>query len=279
MRNALGVAIAAVFIGTVPASAQMRRALVAAHRTQPVLMPNRITTVSRFRQGQPAIRPGIRVVYLHPAAAASSPQRPVVDTNPSPSSSPSLTAASSLAFAGAGGTPIPLDQILNPIPGLGFDFTHLAAVNSGLAIRAFIDPVTEHELAVAESLPEQAPAGVGFFPTFGFDGAIPATVATSQPQVIVVQEPVLQPARAATPAAPPPAAAAAPPAPPLPVGELYLVRRDGGVIRAIAFSEQDGQIVYITKGGMRRSMALDELDIDATEERNAERGTILHLSE
>lgn len=259
MRNALGVAIAALFLGTVPASAQMRRAPVA-KRT--------------VRQRQPAVR----VLYLH-TAAASRFQRPVVNSTPSRSFSPSPIAPSSLTFTGTGGTPIPLGQLLNPTPGLGFDFNHLAAMNSGLAVRSFIDPVTQHELAVAESLPEQTPVGVGFFPTFGFDGAIPSAAASSQPQVIVVQEPVSQPAAAAAPAAPPPAVKAAPAPPPLPVGELYLVRRDGSVIRAIAFSQQNGQIVYITKDGMRHSMPVGELNIQATQRRNAERGTILHLSE
>ncbi|HVB98744.1 MAG TPA: hypothetical protein VNJ12_05345 [Candidatus Dormibacteraeota bacterium] len=238
----------------------------------------RATSFPRPRQ----VRPPVRVVYTHPAETASQPVQPALDPMPSLSSgsfpsSPS-SESSSLTFAGAGGTPIPLDQLLNPTPGLGFDFSHLAAVNSGLAVRAFIDPVTQHELATVQQLPQEQP--IGFFPTYAYGGEAPAVSGSSQPEVIVVQQPVAQPAAAAATTSPPtPAPAAAPPAPPLPVGVLYLVRRKGSVIHAIAFSQLGGQVIYITADGLRHSIDLSKLDIEATRQRNAEHGTFVHLSE
>src|SRR5689334_24970063 len=38
------------------------------------------------------------------------------------------------------GSPISLDQLLDPTPGFGFDFEHLNAVNPDLGIKAIIDP-------------------------------------------------------------------------------------------------------------------------------------------
>lgn len=222
--------------------------------------------------------PPVRTVYAHPGVIALQPQRPAIDTTPSLSTFTPTAAPSNATLTGSGGTPIPLGQLLNPVPGLGFDFTHLAAVNSGLAVRAFIDPVTQHELAIAQQLPREQP--VGFFPAYdygyGYGGEVPAAPSTPRPEIVVLQQPAAQPAPAVAAPAP---VAAAPAPPPLPVGELYLVRRDGKTIKVIAFSQQGGQIVYITANGMRHTMSLNDLNVKATEKRNAERGTILHLTE
>jgi hypothetical protein len=176
-----------------------------------------------------------------------------------------------------GGTPIPLGQLLNPTPGLGFDFTHLAAINSDLAVRAIIDPLTQHELALALQLPQVQPgAFYAGYPAYGGYVESQAATTPSQPQIIVLQ----QPAPRAVAAAPAPAPqAAAPPPPPLPpLGALLLVQRNGKVIRAVAFSEEGRNIVYITSNGRRRTIAVDQLNVKATEERNAEHGTIIHLT-
>lgn len=274
MRNAIAIAVAAAFLGSIPAAAQMRRTPVLS-RISPVRTAPRGVRFSRVRPA-PA---RVRVVYTRPVPNSSQQQQteagmatvpPIgVSATPQPSNS---------AFAPSGGTPIPLGQLLNPVPGLGFDYNHLAAINSGLAIRAIIDPVTQHELSTVESLPEQAPVGLGYFPAFAAEG--PAYVGASQPQVIVVQQPVASSPRAITAAAPTPiaTAAATPPPPPLPVGVLYLVRRSGAVIHAIAFSQRNGQVIYITANGLRHSVALSELNIKATEQRNAEHGTVVHLT-
>lgn len=278
MRALAGLAVAAFLVGSVPAWGQMRRVTVrrAAPPARPAMLPNRSITYTR-----PA-RPPVRVVDV-PAARGVPPSSrpPVVGTTPvSPAAVPTTLPANPDVNT-LGGAPISLGQLLNPAPGLGFDFNHLAAINRDLAVRAIIDPLTQHELALTESLPREQPvAFFGGYGGFGEYAAAPVVVAPAQPQVIVVRQPVPQAAPAARAAAQPAPAAAAPPQPPLPdVGQFLLVRRDGKVIHAVAFSVEGKRVIYITADGLRRSIALDQLNTRVTEERNAERGTILHLTD
>jgi hypothetical protein len=197
-------------------------------------------------------------------------------TNTATTSTVSTLPLSTPVVTSAGGTPIPLGQLLNPAPGLGFDFTHLAAINGDLAERALIDPLTQQELALTEQLPRESPAA--FFPDYGYTAAPMVTSAPPQPQIIVLQQPAA-PARVIAAPAPAPRAAV-PPAPPLPpLGNLFLVERDGKVIQATAFTEQGSQMVYITPDGRRKTISISQLDLKATEDRNAEHGTILHLAD
>ena len=73
-----------------------------------------------------------------------------------------------------------------PTPGLGFDFVHLAAVNSGAGVRALIDPVTQHELALARAIRRETPVNFSSFPTF-FPSSQPIIV---EPSIIVVPQAV-----------------------------------------------------------------------------------------
>lgn len=160
-----------------------------------------------------------------------------------------------------------------PVPGLGFDFPHLAAINRGLQ--------TQSAITVERVVP--------FIPVLS-----PGYV--SPPQVVVVQQPtpvVVIPQSApadnlrdpaedtrgrARPSEPrgdlEPARA---PQPPPDVGEFVLVRRDGRVLFAIAFFSEGNKLTYVTREGIRRSLLLSELDTDATIRMNEERGTTLHL--
>src|SRR5277367_5939881 len=47
---------------------------------------------------------------------------------------------------------ITLQDLTGQVPGLGFDYEHLAAISGNLAEKALIDPVTMEELALAERL-------------------------------------------------------------------------------------------------------------------------------
>lgn len=77
---------------------------------------------------------------------------------------------------------------------------------------------------------------------------------------------------------PAPAPEAAEPQPPPPeVGQFVLVRMDGRVIFASAFTTVDGRVTYITREGLRRSFPLSELDKDATREMNEANGTSVSL--
>lgn len=169
-----------------------------------------------------------------------------------------------------------LGQLLNPVPGLGFDYSNLAALNHDLGVRAIIDPITQQELALSERLLQLTPT----VPiSSSFFASEPVVMLEQQPpQVIIVQQPQ-PPAEQATAEAPPSAAPAAVEQPPLPdVGQFVLVLHDGTQIQAVAFTRQSERIVYITADGRRKSIAIGDLDAAATRRLNDERGTPLQLS-
>ncbi len=278
MRGTLGLVAAVIFLGAASLNAQAGRPM--ARPAMPVqavrMVPAPVRPVGFVRPAPPTVRVGeapVRVVTIAPG-------NPGTNTTATATSTVSTLPLSTPVVTSLGGTPIPLGQLLNPAPGLGFDFTHLAAINSDLAVRAIIDPLTQQELALTQQLPQEAPAA--FFPDYGY-GTPPVVVgAPAQPQIIVLQQPAAQPAVSPQQqAAPAPAPqAATPPPPPLPpLGNLFLVERDGKVIQATAFTEQGKQVVYITPEGRRKTIAISQLDLKATEDRNAERGTFLHLTD
>lgn len=168
-------------------------------------------------------------------------------------------------------------------PGLGFDFPHLAALNHDLGVRAIIDPVTQHELALTEQLLNSqrgAATTSAFIPFFGgADYSEPVAYQQQQPQIIVLQQPAQQ-AQSAEEAAPPAASSSAAPEEPAlpPVGEFVLVLRSGKQIKAVAFTRQNDSIVYVTSDGARNSFPIAELDAAATEQVNQQHGTPLKLS-
>jgi hypothetical protein len=276
MRGKAGFAVAAILAVAIPAGAQVRQIPVrmAAPPARPVILPNRTITYVR-----PA-PPPVRVVDVPRVVHVASPPS-VVPTGPvSPAAVPTPLPPSPIVKT-LGGTPLTLGQLLNPAPGLGFDFAHLAAINSNLGVQAIIDPLTQYQLALALRLPQVAPTA--FWGYGGYDGYVePAAYAPqpSQPQIIVIQQPVPQAAPVAQESPAPAPEAAAPPQPPLPdVGQFLLVERDGHVIHAVAFSVEGKRLVYITADGLRHTIPLDQVDTRLTEERNAERGTVLHLTD
>lgn len=178
---------------------------------------------------------------------------------------------------------LPVGQLLETFPGAGFDFEHLNAINSELAIKAAIDPVTQIRLGEAERLACRTLATTGNF-LVGGGYLLPeepeqeeqqleeAPPATAQPQIIVLQQ---------APAAPPAQQVAAEPeeAQPLPdEGQFVLVLRDRTQVQALAFTQTTDKVVYITTEGARRTMAASDLDSPATIRVNEERGTPLELS-
>ncbi|MGH9716843.1 MAG: SPOR domain-containing protein [Candidatus Acidiferrales bacterium] len=188
--------------------------------------------------------------------------------------------AASFGNAFEGGSGETLQQLLDPVPGLGFDYSYLNAVNSDLAIKAVIDPETEWRLAVAERVARDTGgfASPGYYLLDGGGEYItPAEPATDQqppqPTVIVLQEPAKQQvASETTPTVAPQ------PATPLPdVSNFTLVLQGGKKIQAIAFTRAGNQIVYITADGARHSIAATELDSGATQSINESSGTQLRF--
>lgn len=234
------------------------------------------------------------------ASARMLPARPANTVRARPANAPRITVARSRGpittglppsgdlgngFVGFGGAPLSVQQLLDPVPGLGFDFSALAARDQDLDIKAAIDPATQWRLAIAERLLRDNRGFGGFVGTGGYilDGGgvytVPEEPASEsaapapQPQIIVVQAPAAANQQAAATA---PSAESQPPLPD--VGQFTLVLRDGTKIQAVAFTRKSDTIVYITTDGTRRTLALADLDSAATQRVNQERGTPLNLS-
>ncbi len=190
------------------------------------------------------------------------------------------------SVAGGGATAQTLLEGSFPVPGLGFDYTHLAALNRNLETRALIDPVTQQRLALARQIRRETPVGsvIPFFPM-----APQVIVVQSPPPVIVLQQsegnasdaPTMRAERVSTAPRESEVVAEAPAAravePHRVLEEYVLVRKDGREIFAVAFSARDGRIIYITREGVRRSLALADVDREATALRNDERGAEVRL--
>jgi hypothetical protein len=174
----------------------------------------------------------------------------------------------------------------NGVPGLGFDYPHLAAVGGnfrgnppgfgrgGHRERNFVTPFLyggfpyysdfgDYQQEPQQQEPQQEPQ-------------------QQQPQVIVIQQPVpaapVDQSVASAPQTTPNGTQPAPAPAPVPeVGELVLVRRDGRVLFASIFSVTGNQVQYVTPEGIRRVLPLSDLDTVATQEMNEARGTTLQF--
>ena len=165
---------------------------------------------------------------------------------------------------GAGLNNLPVFSTNNSVPGLGFDFPHLAAVSprhgrgrSGfgqgvpVGFGGFLlsspEIIVENPQAVEEAQ-QAAPEETG--PNFvaADDGRIP------QRQYL----PKTSPAPAPEPA--------------VDASEYVFVRRDGGLLFAVAYSWENGTLRYVTRDGVRKSVTQDNLDMDATLQFNEQRG-------
>lgn len=228
----------------------------------------------------------VRFVSPRPSPARL-PVAPVIRRVVVPNSSSATSATLNQGSTGVGtdtvlfdGSPISLDQLLDPSPSLGFDFEHLNAVNPDLGIKALIDPITQQRLALAERLLKETPAAPISFPFFAGE---PVIMLEQQPPVIVLQQPpsaaVMAPEEAAVPPASSSAETSPTPEPLHDVGTFVLVLNDGTKIDAVAFTIQNDRLIYITSDGLRKSFAASELNKQATEQLNDDRGTPVRFSE
>jgi len=182
-------------------------------------------------------------------------------------------------FGFGASSPMTLQQLLDPVPPPGFDYAYLSAIDSELAVKSFIDPVTQLRLAAAERVLRDTGGfgGSGFYLLGGGGYYLPDETdqppqqQSQQPQIIVLQQ---------APANQEEAAQSEPEAEPegalLPdVGQFTLVLRNGSQIQAVAFTRSNDRIIYITAEGNRRAIPISDLDSDATVRINEERGTPL----
>lgn len=155
----------------------------------------------------------------------------------------------------------------NDVPGLGFDYPHLAAVSGRRHFgRRFFGG---------------APFFDGGF-LFGAPSVIIEQPAEAQPEAedaiagnAVESDPVRR-SRRVYEAESSPAPAAADSAPARDVEQYVFVKRDGGLEFAVAYSWVNGMLRYITPDGKRRTMGRDALDLNATEQFNEQRGIEFH---
>jgi hypothetical protein len=56
------------------------------------------------------------------------------------------------------------------------------------------------------------------------------------------------------------------------VEQYVLVRQDGGLVFAVAYTWENGTLRYITPDGLRRTIRRDALDLNATQQFNEQRG-------
>jgi hypothetical protein len=235
------------------------------------------------------------VVHAHPAGARVVARPPAAHRSAPAIASQSSGVhfnASTSSFEFADGSPATLQDLLNPVPGLGFDYHHLSVINQDLAIKALIDPATEMKIAEARRfLRGSRFAGSGFYlldggfyyPVSDDSGSAEPTAASTadqseqqpqssqQPQVILVQQPQQQSAGDNF-------AEAAPESESLPdVGQFTLVLQNGQRLQAVAFTRANDKIVYITSDGFRGTISIADVNTDATKQINADRGTPIQL--
>jgi len=157
-----------------------------------------------------------------------------------------------------------------PVPGLGFDMTHLAATRGPGAVGA-----GRHRGQQAILFPF---VDGGFFlpnsPIVVEEPATPEAPAEENAETEVAERPrharVMQPA----PVAPQVEEASAAPRT---TEEFVFVRRDGTVFFAVAYAWENGTLRYVTSEGLRRSVARDKLDLNATQQFNEQRGLNFRL--
>jgi hypothetical protein len=171
------------------------------------------------------------------------------------------------------------------VPGLGFDFPHLAAISG--AQRNNFAQFGHHGHHGQGSF---APILFGGYPyvydEMGYDQQeqqAPQMLQQSpvQPQIIVIQQPVpaQQVADSRNEVRNPSASEVEShsEAQIRDAGNFIFVRRDGRIFFASIFSIVGTQLQYVTPEGIRRTLAMSDLDADATQEMNEARGTTIQI--
>jgi hypothetical protein len=175
---------------------------------------------------------------------------------------------------------------ISGVPGLGFDFPHLAAINGGWRFNS--EQFGHHGHRVRESF---VPI---FFGGYAYayddlssdqqdqqDDQLNVQQSQPQPQNPLIQQsvPDQQGADAGADRGNLSASVSEPQADvPIPdVGNFIFVRRDGRVLFASVFSVVGSQLQYVSPEGIRRTLAMSDVDTDATQQMNEARGTTVQF--
>jgi hypothetical protein len=163
------------------------------------------------------------------------------------------------------------------VPGLGFDYSHLAAVhpqgihgrghgrgrNGGFvgAYFPFYGGGYYWPIFPDDAEDDQASASPAEEPQ-------PVDSGEPEPQQVAENEAPVRPSHDYVPAKS---------AAPQDTDEYVFVRRDGTLFFAAAFAWENGTLRYITREGLRRTLSLDQLDLSATQQFNQQRGLNFRL--
>jgi hypothetical protein len=155
-------------------------------------------------------------------------------------------------------------------------FGNFGSSNPNWGIQAAIDPATQWRLYEAQKFARNVGFGAsGFYLLDGGGYYAPAEPSENEPAP--GQESAPAGTETAEPAHTEQQPAAAESAPLEDVGQFVLVLRSGSQIEAVAFTRANDRIIYVTSDGFRRTLALADLDPDATVRINEERGTPLAI--
>jgi len=234
--------------------------------------------------------------------AFSSARRPVAHARPAARASAHSTGAAATAFPSGQQASViqispngritsgfvPTANLFNfdgssGVPGLGFDFPHLAAINGALGNNSPSRFGSNGRRGQGAFLPILFAGYPYYSDDLGYDQQDQQAVQQTQPQpqIIVIQQPV--PAQQGADSGSDTgnlsaSAAESQAAEPIPdVGDFVLVRRDGRILFASVFSVVGTQLQYVTPEGIRRTLAMSDLDADATQQMNEARGTTVQI--
>ena len=169
-------------------------------------------------------------------------------------------------------------------PGLGFDFPHQAAVSGNRRMRGdrfggggfgfgdfilggpgYYDPGFYDQGQPADTQPADTQASAAD------DNAAADEYAAAD--AYAAQQRARRRARAlVAPSEPETQSAQSAPAPQPDVEQYVFVRRDGGLVFAVAYAWVNGTLRYVTPEGLSRTIGRDALDLNATQQFNEQRG-------
>jgi hypothetical protein len=167
--------------------------------------------------------------------------------------------------------------VSNDVPGLGFDYPHLAAVGPkhgrngrGFGFRQTVPFGFGGYLITSPEIVVENPQAVEEAQETADQGDLDAEFQAAQAQAYRAGQQSV-----ARQQAPPPS----PPAPePAPDPASYVfVMRDGTMVFAVAYTWENGTLRYVTPEGQRRSLAADSLDVNATTKFNESQGLNFHV--
>lgn len=222
---------------------------------------------------RPAARTSAKAMGAGATASQSTRQSDMVQISPGGQVPPEFARTANLfSFDGSAG-----------VPGLGFDFPHLAAISGALGK----NPSLHFGHRDFRGQVFFVPILFGGYPYYSDDLSYDqpeqqmVQQPQAQPQISVIQQPVpAQQTRDAGSDTGNPSAAVTAPLGDVPVpdvGNFILVRRDGRVLFASVFSVVGSELQYVTPEGIRRTVAISDLDADATQQMNEARGTTVQI--